>query len=250
MAGFLHGDKSTNVVDAPIHLLPPAVQQQSRADPSGTALPLTRHPEQDQCHLSLKSWRKPSGSAHMYFSGLEKWKTSIWGTRPQDLKSSCYSWATCTEAIDAGIGWPLFPAHFLSPPLLATTETTWLPISDSTSCPNHSTAAATPSPTAFSFPCPCTSPALSPGCEGDTAPAWEVSIQCLEQSCIERWNHLVISACVEQTKQTLVCTFVYASGYKEAKMVKKIMLPRWLQSFWHKCRCASETQQKLGKHSR
>lgn len=77
--------------------------------------------------------------------------------------------------MDAGIAQPLFPACLLSSPLLATTETTWLPVSGSTSCPNHPAAAATHSPTALSFPRPCTA-LLCPQDGRDTTPAQEVSV--------------------------------------------------------------------------
>lgn len=79
----------------------------------------------------------------------------------------------------------LFPAHLLASPSLATTETTWLSRSDSSSC------------RPLSLP-PYISPAGKEvsNCIGDDRGTqlqlWR--FYCLEQSCIEWWNHLVLTA--------------------------------------------------------
>lgn len=220
MAEFLYGDKGTIVVSAPTHLLEPPDQQQSREDHSSTALPLTRYPEQDQSHLSLRSWRKPSGSPHLHFSALEKQKTNIWGTRPQELKSSssCYSQDACPEAMDAGIGQPLFPAFYPHPYWQQQKPPGSLyQIAQAILITLQQLPPTLPLHSLFCVPAP-----VLP-CQDVRDPQLRLlKFPCLEQSCTERWNHLVISACVGSkipSKHQIVhfCVHIWIQGGKDGQ---------------------------------
>lgn len=146
--------------------------------------------------------------------------------------------------MDAGIGWPLLPAHLLSPPLLATTETTWLPVSDSTGCPHHPTAAATHS--LYHVPAPAL---LCPQGVRDTQ-LWLGRFQCLEQGEVEPTCNL--SLCwLKNTKQTLDCALLCTHlDTRRQRWSNRYSCLSDCRAFGTNAGVPKETQQRLGKHSR
>lgn len=156
-------------------------------------------------------------------------------TLPQELKSSfssCYSSAACIWAMAAaGTGWSLFPTYLLPSPLLATTETTWLVISDSRRtlhCPAAGTTCFPPSHLLPHLPTSALRWGAGSGVGECTEDVRGTQLQFMRFQCLHRdvEPQCNLGVCwLKNTKQTSDCVHLCThQSNRKAKMVKKIMV--------------------------